>query len=223
MKHLRRKNIWITTTLLLCLTVTVNAAPKADLWTLWEANNPASVQKTDHDAWDTFLSTYLSTGGKTGLNTLAYAQVSATDKSKLDEYIKSLERVQVASLDRTEQLAFWINLYNAGTVQVVLGRYPVASIREIKPGGLFSSGPWDERQFYLSSEKLSLNDIEHRILRQIWKDSRIHYTVNFGTGQAALISHFQSFAEPQLSAKLGAYTGKISYAYDWALNEGTKK
>ena len=73
---------------------------------------------------------------------------------------------------------YWINLYNAGTVQLIVDRYPVKSIRNIKLGGLFSSGPWDAKLYTVEGEALSLNDIEHRILRPIWKDPRIHYVVN---------------------------------------------
>ena len=86
--------------------------------------------------------------------------------------------VRVSGLNRVEQKAYWINLYNALTVKVVLGRHPVKSIRDIRLGGLFSSGPWDARLATVEGEKVSLNDIEHRILRPIWRDNRIHYAVN---------------------------------------------
>jgi hypothetical protein len=78
-----------------------------------------------------------------------------------------------------EQLVFWINLYNALTVKVILEHYPVESIRniDISPG-FFSNGPWGKKFIKIENVKISLNDIEHRILRPIWKDPRIHYAVN---------------------------------------------
>ena len=76
-------------------------------------------------------------------------------------------------------MAYWINLYNALTVKVVLSAYPVESIRDIDISpGLLSDGPWDKKLVEIGGEAVSLNDIEHRILRPIWRDPRIHYAVN---------------------------------------------
>ena len=64
-------------------------------------------------------------------------------------------------------------------MHLVATRYPVASIRDIDISpGLFSRGPWDKKLVTVEGEALSLNDIEHRILRPIWRDPRIHYAVN---------------------------------------------
>jgi hypothetical protein len=85
----------------------------------------------------------------------------------------------ISSHNRAEQEAYWINLYNAATVDLILSRYPVASIRDINISpGLFSRGPWGAKLLAIEGEKVSLDDIEHRILRPIWKDNRIHYAVN---------------------------------------------
>ena len=74
-------------------------------------------------------------------------------------------------------MAYWINLYNALTVFVIIPRYPVDSIREIK-SGIIDFGPWNLELFPLQGKKLTLNQIEHGILRPIWKDPRIHYAAN---------------------------------------------
>jgi hypothetical protein len=72
-----------------------------------------------------------------------------------------------------------VNLYNALTVRVVLDHYPVASIRDIDISpGLFADGPWRKPLITVQGEDVSLDDIEHRILRPIWRDPRIHYAVN---------------------------------------------
>jgi len=85
----------------------------------------------------------------------------------------------VSKLNRPEQQAYWINLYNALTVQVVLDHYPVETIRDIDISpGLFSDGPWGKKLVTIEAEPVSLDDIEHRILRPIWRDPRIHYAVN---------------------------------------------
>jgi predicted TIM-barrel fold metal-dependent hydrolase len=83
----------------------------------------------------------------------------------------------VTRLSRAEQLPYWINLYNALTVRTVLAHYPVTSIRKIRPGWL-SLGPWKEKWVEVEEYPISLDDIEHRILRPIWRDPRIQCAVN---------------------------------------------
>ena len=103
----------------------------------------------------------------------------ASDQTKLSNYISQLENTNVSRLNRAEQKAFWINLYNALTVKVILDHYPVKSIRDIDISpGLFSNGPWGKKLVTIENKKVSLDDIEHRILRPIWKDARVHYGVN---------------------------------------------
>lgn len=105
--------------------------------------------------------------------------MSGTDRQALDAYIAGLAGVAIDDYRRDEQRAYWINLYNALTVRVVLDHYPVATIRDIDISpGFFSYGPWDRKLVTIEGEALSLNDIEHRIVRPIWKDARVHYAVN---------------------------------------------
>ncbi len=157
----------------------VLAAPKAELWPRWQKHDPTSTQKVDHGAWGDFLATYLVVDHPSGVNLLRYAAVTDADRQVLQRYLKTLEETTVSTLNRDEQAAFWINLYNALTVEVVLDHYPVASIRDIDISpGWFSDGPWGAKLATVEGEKLSLDDIEHRILRPIWRDPRIHYAVN---------------------------------------------
>ncbi len=82
-------------------------------------------------------------------------------------------------MNRSEQFAYWINLYNALTVKVVMDHYPVKSIRKINISpGWFSWGPWGKKLAIVEGERVSLDDIEHRILRPIWRDPMVHYAVN---------------------------------------------
>jgi hypothetical protein len=169
----------MTAVLLLACATVVRAAPKPDLWPRWQANDPASTQRVDHAAWGAFLGKYLLTGHPSGIDRLRYGEVAPADRRSLAEYLDRLQKVQVSGLNRVEQKAYWINLYNALTVKVVLDHYPVKSIRDIDISpGLFSDGPWDAKLAKVEGEKVSLNDIEHRILRPIWRDPRLHYAVN---------------------------------------------
>nr|CAK32602.1 hypothetical protein 17H9-28 [uncultured organism] len=158
--------------------MTASAAPEAELWERWTAHNAASTATIDHSAWETFLKANL-VRGRDGINRLAYGRVTAADRSALPRYLDALAAVPISRYTRDEQLAYWINLYNALTAKTVLDHYPVKSIRDIDISpGFFADGPWDRKLVKIEGEAVSLNDIEHRILRPIWRDPRIHYAVN---------------------------------------------
>jgi len=152
------------------------AAPKAELWEKWTAYNQNDSQSIDHTSWNRFLNRYVQPHSS-GVNRIAYGRISDLGKANLQGYINRLARTPISQFNRPEQLAYWINLYNALTVKVVLDHYPIESIRDIK-SGLFSSGPWGKELVTIEGEALTLDDVEHRILRPIWKDPRIHYAVN---------------------------------------------
>ena len=151
------------------------AAPEAELWERWSAFDGSSTQSIDHSAWTSFLEEHVVESG--GINLLRYAAVSDSSLSDLRSYLETLQETEVSTLSRDEQRAYWVNLYNAKTVEIIVANYPVESIRDIS-GSLFSPGPWDDEVLTVEGEPLTLNDIEHRILRPIWKDPRIHYAVN---------------------------------------------
>lgn len=154
-------------------------APKAELWPRWEAHAPGSLLRVNHEPWVAFLREYLVADHPSGIHRVRYAEVGMAGKQALEQYIEDLQAVAVSDLDRPEQKAYWINLYNALTVRVVLGHYPVKSIRKINISpGWFSSGPWGARLLTVEGEEVSLDDIEHRILRPLWQDNRVHYAVN---------------------------------------------
>ena len=92
---------------------------------------PAGKQAAiSHAAWNTLLHTYVKPAHD-GINRVDYVTWKARAVAPLKSYIASLEKADPASLSREGQMAFWINLYNAKTVEIVLERYPVASIKDI--------------------------------------------------------------------------------------------
>ncbi len=154
------------------------SAPKADLWPFWLPHDSASTETVDHAAWDRLLKTYVATPPD-GISRFSYNRVTPADRRALEDYLDRLSMVVPRKLSRDEQRAFWINLYNALTVKVILDHYPVDTIKQINISpGLFSVGPWRRKLMTVDGEPVSLDDIEHRILRPIWKDPRIHYAVN---------------------------------------------
>lgn len=163
---------------LLGMAAPIAAAPAADLWEYWSSHDPQSRETVDHASWSRFLSRYVMPSGD-GINRVAYGTVRPADRAMLSAYLADLALVQVTGLSRGEQFAYWVNLYNALTVDVVLEHYPVDSIRDIDISpGLFANGPWGKALFEVEGAPVSLDDIEHRILRPVWRDPRIHYAVN---------------------------------------------
>lgn len=153
-------------------------APDTEPWPFWDAHDPSDRREVDHGAWAAFLAQYMRKSAD-GVSLIAYADVSNADIAALDIYLRQLVETPVRQLNRDEQLAYWINLYNAVTVRVVLRDYPVASIRDIAlGGGGIAGGPWGAKLVIVEGQRISLNDIEHRIIRPIWRDPRIHYAVN---------------------------------------------
>ena len=153
-------------------------APKSELWPRWQEHDAASTLSVDHGPWSTFLDRYVSEHPD-GINRVAYRRVTTADRTALDGYINALTATPVSRLSRGAQLPYWINLYNALTVQVILQNPEARGIRDIDISpGFLSDGPWGKKVVEIEAEKLSLNDIEHRVLRPIWNDPRIHYAVN---------------------------------------------
>jgi len=107
-----------------------------------------------HNASYGFLKKYIKTDGN-GVNRVAYGRVSGGDKAALGNYIKALQATDVTGLNRNEQFAFWVNLYNASTVTVALNNYPIKSIRDVKKGVLDFLGPFNDKVATVNGKKLT--------------------------------------------------------------------
>lgn len=154
--------------------ISIVAAPKSELWDYWVQNDQLNSQEVSHQAWQQLLDSYLS---RQGMHTVFdYANLQTYDHEKLQAYIDSLTTLDPRTLSKQQQYPYWVNLYNALTVKVIIEHYPISSITKI--GGWFRFGPWNIPLIEIANQKLTLNDIEHRILRPIWQDARIHYVVN---------------------------------------------
>ena len=160
------------------LQVSAQAAPQAKLWPRWQAHDPNSQLAVDHRPWQGFLDRFLVRRLRE-INLVRYRAVGPTARARLKGYLGALSRVPVSRLNRGAQRAYWINLYNAVTVDLVLDHYPVKSIREINISpGWFARGPWGAKRVKVEKTGVSLDDMEHRILRPIWRDPRLHYVLN---------------------------------------------
>jgi hypothetical protein len=154
------------------------AAEPVDLFGQFTAGSARTV---DHSAWDKLLKTYVKPGAD-GVNRVDYAAFKRNGHEELKIYIRRLEAVDPQTLDRREQFAFLVKLYNAKTIDVVLDNYPVKSIRDISLGGglaaLVTGGPWKAKILKVKDTDLSLDDVEHGVLRPLFKDPRMHYALN---------------------------------------------
>ncbi len=149
----------------------------AVFWSDHDDANPASIR---HDLWQEILDARLVTDDPSGVHLFDYGglQASPGDRSRLRGYLSHLESIDPRRYSRDEQMAYWINFYNALTVEVVVSEYPVDSIRNIHQGIVPLSGPWGDVRAAVAGQGLTLDNIEHDILRALWRDPRIHYAVN---------------------------------------------
>lgn len=212
--------------LLLLASVQLIAAPKSEPWPMWDKSNERNGATFDHQKWQHVLDALVVKKGNAHF--VNYAAATTKDKETLQTYIAELTAIDPRLYNKKEQFAYWVNLYNALTVNLILKAYPVTSITKL--GGFFSFGPWDEKITLVAGKKLTLNDIEHRILRPIWKDARIHYAVNCASlgcpdlldkafsaqnTQALLNEAATQFTNSKKGAHIDGKTLTLSSIYDW--------
>ncbi len=233
MKHGFVKH-WIIAIALSLGTAVVSAAEKAQYWSFWDASQN-STAIVDHSKWSELLTKYVVTNHPSGINRFRYAEVEQKDKKQLRNYIRSLESLDPRTYNRNEQKAYWINLYNAVVVQEVLDNYPVKNITDIDSQG--ADGPWDEAAVTILEQKLSLNDIEHRILRPLWKDYKVHFALACGglgcpnlrpeafTGRnirAQLKQAARDFINHPRAVRLGKGRMRLSHIFQWYRSDFAK-
>lgn len=206
----------------------LEAAPSSRLIDpVWKRTGAAA--DPDAATWATFLDRWTAMGAD-GVVRVDYAGAKAVGADvALSDWLTATQTTDVTALAADAAMAWWINLYNAKTVDLVLSEYPVASIKDVK-GGLFNTGPWNEKALRVNGADLSLNDVEHGILRPVWNDSRIHYAVNcasIGCPNLKRTPWTAATLEADLTAAARAYVNHprgasvesgrltVSKIYDW--------
>ncbi len=126
------------------------------------------IQSLSHASFDQLLNKYVSKDGKVNYKGFK------SEVSVLDEYLQHLSDNPIqSSWDQKKQLAYWINVYNAFTIKLILNHYPVNSITDLEGGK-----PWDKTWIQLAGKTYSLNQIENEIIRPTYNEPRIHFAVN---------------------------------------------
>ena len=122
-------------------------------------------QKSMHNLWTSALQEHVDDDGN--VNYKSWKK----DTTYLDNYLQTLEEnPPVEAWSKSDSLAYFINAYNAVTVKLILDKYPLKSIRNLVT-------PWRFKRFTLNGEKVSLNHIEHEILRKM-NEPRMHFAIN---------------------------------------------
>lgn len=174
--------------LLFSITQMCSASIHKNIWPKWCVHNPLSQASISHQEWQEFLTRHVITNDE-GINLVDYPHLTEADLNALNRYITRMSKIDIDHYNRHEQLAFWLNLYNALTVQLLADYYPVDSIRDISISpGLFSLGPWGAHLITMQNTQLSLDDIKNHIIRPVWNDPRTHYALNNATIGAANLS-----------------------------------
>lgn len=146
------------------------------------------AKSVDHSKWDALLRKHVSANGN--VNYKGFLK----DKTALESYLDLLEaNVPTKSWSRNATLAYWINVYNAYTVKLIVDNYPVHSIKEI-------SNPWGKKFFTLAGKKYSLEQVEHEILRKMG-EPRIHFAINCASFSCPNLLN-EAYTEAALSRQL---------------------
>ncbi|WP_055447710.1 DUF547 domain-containing protein [Lacinutrix mariniflava] len=124
----------------------------------------ANPETFNHEAWNSLLQDYVSDAGNVNYKDLK------SNRKKLTNYIASLsDNMPNDTWKKEDKLAYWMNAYNAMTVDLILRNYPLQSIKDIKD-------PWDQRLWKLDNKWYNLEEIEHQILRKM-DEPRIHFGI----------------------------------------------
>lgn len=128
-----------------------------------------AVAGTDNHIYSELLKKYVKVG------VVDYSGFKK-EEQRLDQYLAILEKTDTRSLSTAHRFAFYVNAYNAWTIKLILGGYPdIESIKDL--GSVFKS-PWKKKIVRVDGKTLTLDNIEHDILRPEYKDPRVHFAVN---------------------------------------------
>lgn len=189
-------------------------------------SKPSSAKPpVSHEIWDGLLKKHVRPDGF--VNYKGFVK----DSAQLNKYLALLSSAHPQpSWGKEEQMAYWINAYNAFTVKLIVDHYPVVSIKDIKKGIPFVNTVWDIKFIHIEGQTYGLNNIEHGILRKDFKDARIHAAVNcasyscprlraeaFVAGKldSQLEDAMRTFVNDPLRNRVSADKAEISQIFSW--------
>ena len=188
-----------------------------------------------HQIWTELLRQYVTPDGL-----VKYSEM-VSDKDRLNQYLKvlSANAPNPETWTKEEQLAYWINAYNAFTVKLILDNYPLESIKDLHPVNIpFVSSVWQKKFFEIGDKKMNLDYIEHSVLRKRFNEPRIHFAINCASlscpellNEAYLPEKIEEQLQKQTVKfindvkrnKITASEIKLSKIFSWFKKDFTKK
>lgn len=153
-----------------------------------------ALNELSHDAWNTLLASHVSGSGNVDYDGFK------TDKADLEEYLEHLQDFTPESNWSTNKtLAYWINVYNAYTVKLIVDNYPCSSITDLEGGK-----PWDKKFITIDGKTYSLSQVENDIIRK-YNDPRIHFAVNCASKSCPKLLN-KAYTESNLNTELDKQT-----------------
>lgn len=169
---------------------TPQPAPGADPIQQFAPGNHSGGRKLDHSHWAAILDAVVVRNDSTGRRQIDYGRLNKSGSDLLDRYVRVLQKIRVNSLNNREQLAYWLNFYNAASLRFVFDEFKrmhgisgefssrnpwTGKKLKVERFYLGKNNPWTERLFEVEGIALSLNDIEHRILYALWGNPLVMY------------------------------------------------
>lgn len=161
------------------------------------ADYRSNSEPVSHAIWDSLVQQHVSPEGK--VNYKGFIQ----DSVKMNEYlaILSANHPNADKWSRDQRLAYWLNAYNAFTVQIVARNYPTKSIKDIKKGIPFVNTVWDIKFIKIENATYDLNNIEHGIVRPKFNEPRVHFALNCASVSCPRLRN-EAFTAEKLEAQL---------------------
>jgi len=164
-------------------------------------------QKNNHQKWNELLQKNVSVNGNVDYKSFK------SQEATLDVYLNELSKqIPQKNWSKNATLAYWINVYNAYTVKLILSNYPTKSIKDI-------ADPWSKKFFTLANKKYSLEEVEHEILRKM-NEPRIHFAINCASYSCPNLLN-EAYTESKLETQLDKVTK--SFINDSSKNNITSK
>ncbi len=196
----------------------------------------AGTTPPSHQIWDQLVKANVSPTG------IVNYKGFIKEKAKLDQYLKLISEnaPDRKTWSKQEQLAYWINAYNAFTVKLIVDNYPVKSIRDLGPELKIPliKDVWHYKFFKIGGVESSLDEIEHSILRKEFEEPRIHFAINCASvscppllNEAFMASKLEAqldkvtrgFINDSSRNKITADNAQISSIFSWFKGDFTKK
>ena len=160
-----------------------------------EVGEKEEVADVDHSLWNTLLKKNVSSSGKVNYKGFT------NDRLQLETYLEKLSyKIPDASWSKNAKLAYWINVYNAYTVKLIIDNYPLKSIKNI-------ANPWEKKFIVLEHTNYSLEQVENDILRKM-NEPRIHFAINCASYSCPDLYH-AAYVSSSLESQLTLVTKRF--------------